>query len=334
MYVKASTSTQDNFNKYVEIASAEFAKYDCELKWFSDRSPRGRLVKFKGKTGLVNARNDIQLDGYTMFADPFFLHSYNLEIGYFKRVAEEVKYYVQYIQHLLDLLTDIIERIPMCEEYVDNACSELMRVYADKGQTVNVSATMSKFAENCDFYYDDEYRPQPCYLFTIDLAGKHYEVGCDYGTLRTDPVDYIISEINRHNKISTRNSKGSGDAQVIQILNEHNIDTTLCQYQLRAQRYERYAEGEYYTRKFKCAGDYLAYFSMLLHSKPTASAFIDYFGSLGEFEEFVESHPTLPDIANTASSGWWGDGDDYIIYLKNLTTGSTLYSAKDLENGD
>ena len=71
---------------------------------------------------------------------------------------------------------------------------------------------------------------------------------------------------------------------------------------------------------------------MFLHKQPTASA-IDYeFGTKADLEGMIKDFPTVSAIANYASSYWWGDDeDDYIIYLKNLTTGKMLYSADEPE---
>ena len=68
---------------------------------------------------------------------------------------------------------------------------------------------------------------------------------------------------------------------------------------------------------------------MILHKQPTAEAIDDYFED--DFKEYIQDYPTVDAIAGHASSHWWGDGDDYIIYLKNLTTGQILYSADGYE---
>ena len=116
-----------------------------------------------------------------------------------------------------------------------------------------------------------------------------------------------------------------------QLLQEHGIDTTPAKYELYAETYERYESGRKYKKKFTCDGDYVAYFSMLLHSKPTYDKLVDYF-SEDELEEFIEENPTVEDIADYASSSWWGDGDDFIIYLKNLNTGEYLYGPEETED--
>ena len=109
------------------------------------------------------------------------------------------------------------------------------------------------------------------------------------------------------------------NAELVQMLKDHDIDTTKAKYELKAQRYERYEEGAIYIKKFTCSGDWLAYFSMQFHRQPNAEEIDDYYGR-EEFEEMVEDYPTIDAILTTASKNWWGDGDDYIIYLKNLTS--------------
>ena len=121
-------------------------------------------------------------------------------------------------------------------------------------------------------------------------------------------------------------------AQIEKILADHGIDTTMNQYELCAQAYERYGRGQVYRKKFKCPGNYLAYFSMEFHAAPTSGRINEYFNNIEDLEYFIEQHPTVKDIAEFAESEWWGDGDDYIYYLKNLTTGEYLYGS--LEEGE
>lgn len=114
---------------------------------------------------------------------------------------------------------------------------------------------------------------------------------------------------------------------VLQILNDANIDTTIHTYELYAEEYERYERGRLYKKTFKCRGDYLAYFSMLLHKSPTVSALGEYFDDTDDFGDFVIHNPTVADMETYAASSWYGDGDDFIIYLKNLDTHETLYQS-------
>lgn len=51
----------------------------------------------------------------------------------------------------------------------------------------------------------------------------------------------------------------------------------------------------------------------------------DYFDN----EEELAEISSIPAIRDTAAMSWWGDGDDFIHYLKNLDTGEMLYQTDD-----
>ena len=87
---------------------------------------------------------------------------------------------------------------------------------------------------------------------------------------------------------------------------------------------ESYPDGNVYTRTFLAPNDYIALFSMTLHCAPTVSNFEDW-GEGEDLLEYLNDHPTYESLLERASADWWGDGDDYIISLENLTTGKTLY---------
>ena len=120
---------------------------------------------------------------------------------------------------------------------------------------------------------------------------------------------------------SSEDTEISTVKELFELLKSRGIDTTKCQYELKAEKYERYEEGEVYTIKFYCPGDYIAYFSMRCHGAPTSSDVLEWNA------EIEDDWITLDDMKDAASQYWWGDGDDYIIYLKNLTTGATLYES-------
>lgn len=129
----------------------------------------------------------------------------------------------------------------------------------------------------------------------------------------------------RYNYI--RSSSNSGSTAIMNLLHEKGIDTTSHNYELRAIGYGRYSDGPTYTKRFRCRGDYLAYFSMRIHEAPTFKNLLeDYaYGDIDELIETIEDHPSVADMKELASSSWYGDGDDEIIYLKNLDTGKLLY---------
>lgn len=127
---------------------------------------------------------------------------------------------------------------------------------------------------------------------------------------------------------STIDSKLTNQS-LVKLLESKGIDTTKAKYELKAQRYERYTDGGIYTLHFTCPGDYLAYFSMAIHKQPNSENIYNYY--FDEFEDILDTYPTVEDIADHASSSWWGDGDDYIIHLKNLTTDEYLYGPEEVE---
>ena len=131
----------------------------------------------------------------------------------------------------------------------------------------------------------------------------------------------IIAQTNDSDVLSNGQS-------LIAFLKSKGIDTTKHKYKLVAERYERYSSGDKYSRTFTCPGDYLAYFSMRLHTGPTIDELLDYFGDSEDFVDFVDSNPSTDAIADHAASCWYGDGDDYIIELANLDTGDVLYDGQ------
>ena len=118
-------------------------------------------------------------------------------------------------------------------------------------------------------------------------------------------------------------------ADVLEVLNRYGIDTTTYKYQLEVETDQIYDGTDSYVKRFTCAGDYLAYFSMKLHKSPTVSNLSDLFsGSIQAFENFVILNPTVEDIAYEAEASWagFGDGSESVVSLKNVSTGSVLYN--------
>ena len=109
------------------------------------------------------------------------------------------------------------------------------------------------------------------------------------------------------------------------ILRDADLWEDLQDYELKAQRYERYDNGAVYTKKFMCPGDWLAFLSMIVHKEPNAKTLREDYYDKESIEELIEECPTVDAIEEYASRNWWGDGDDYIIYLKNLSTNEYLY---------
>ena len=136
-------------------------------------------------------------------------------------------------------------------------------------------------------------------------------------------------EVNAMKKMikATEVNDSVTNKKIVEVLKSHGIDTTLHMYEMMAEGYDRYSEGPNYTIKFKCPGDWFSYFARALHEKPNAESFAEYFGDdIDELISLIEENPTVDDIAEHAGQYWWGDGDDYVYYLKNLDTNKILYS--------
>ena len=103
-------------------------------------------------------------------------------------------------------------------------------------------------------------------------------------------------------------------------------------YELKAQTYDRGPNTSTYTIRFTAPNDWFAFLSMCLHTKPSLEELEDYFGDDGEdLDEMYEEYPSIESMSDLASGAWWGDGDDYIIYLKDLTSGEYLYEGEEQE---
>lgn len=101
-----------------------------------------------------------------------------------------------------------------------------------------------------------------------------------------------------------------------------------------SMRAERYGDDGTYTLRFSAPNDYIALFAMLLHESPSINAMIEYFDDLESIKYYFDEFPTYDDLYKFASESWWGDGDDFIIELKNLNTGETLYEGESNDEVD
>lgn len=115
----------------------------------------------------------------------------------------------------------------------------------------------------------------------------------------------------------------------IQLLNDKGIDTTPHRYELHAQQY---GGDNLYTQRFKCPGDYVAYFAMYLHESVKFDDVFEYFNNNVEnLTNFINEHPDVEAMQEYAAYNWWGDGGDYVFYLKNLDTDEFLYQGDENE---
>jgi len=119
------------------------------------------------------------------------------------------------------------------------------------------------------------------------------------------------------------------NADLKKMLKDADLWEDLQDYELKAQRYERYTNGAVYTKKFMCPGDWLAFLSMRVHKEPNARTLQEDYYVKEDIEEMIEECPTVAAMEDYASRNWWGDGDDYIIYLKNLSTNEYLYGPEE-----
>lgn len=117
---------------------------------------------------------------------------------------------------------------------------------------------------------------------------------------------------------------------VLQKCKQVGIDTTSNNYEMMAERYMRYQEGGNYTIKFSAPGNYFAYMAMYIHQPLNIENILEFIKDyFGDVDDMLADYPTEESMKENAESVWWGDGDDYIFYLKNTTTGDILYQGED-----
>lgn len=130
---------------------------------------------------------------------------------------------------------------------------------------------------------------------------------------------YIHANKIREHEINT-------NAELVEYMKSKGHDTTMSEYELILDDEDRFGTGEgLIVKRFRCPGDYLAYFSLCLAASPTAERLGDYFGWFEEMDKYVDEYPTEEDIEKFAHRAWWGDGGALRLRLKNLTTGDVLY---------
>ena len=174
--------------------------------------------------------------------------------------------------------------------------------------------------DNFEFYHSNEYEMIKEFLACTDSdLSKHFDSSA-------------IDDLNEDASIDEEDvSMKDVLTKIIKKFGNHKY-----KYELIAEGYERYSSGGVYTKTFFAPNDYLALFSMYLHEAPTVSNFEDYMDS-EELYEYFQRYPTYEDLLDMASANWWGDGTDYIISLKNLTTDEILYEGDggyDEDNND
>lgn len=130
---------------------------------------------------------------------------------------------------------------------------------------------------------------------------------------------YITASSNSNYKTSL--------GSVLDALRSKGIDTTKHRYELRADEYY----GDTYTYKFTAPGDWIAYISMRVHKRMNPDEILqvmeDYDWYYEQENYLVNKYTSVKAMKEFASANWYGDGDDDIVYLKNLDTGKYLYGS-------
>lgn len=147
----------------------------------------------------------------------------------------------------------------------------------------------------------------------------------------SEALDIVQTAFDASEDSAPAKSKKLNNAVISDILRAKHIDTSIHHYAMHALRYERYGDEEPYTIKFKCRGDWFAYLSMLMHTSPARDRAMNEWFNEAEFEALVNECPTVEAMRAYATQHWWGDGDDYIIYLQNLDTGEYLYGPQEVD---
>ena len=336
-WIKASKlyPSTEEANNAVAIANEVLRSKNCAMNWEEGyEHPVGILTRFNGDSNVVKDGMPY-FDGYAGYCDLFFFNDYAIanpeKFDVRKEVSESISRYLVMFGKCLTKLKDVVTRIPEAEQYAKETEQEVIDYFTKKGYaSIQIDSTLiDKWGKGIQFYAQPYSDDEPKFKFNILLDGSEYNIACNYTELASGQAsNAITSEINKKIKRSSRSATGNN--LILQILKSHGIDTTRAKYELCARTYDRMESGEKYIEKFTCPGDYLAYFSMHVHANPTLRNMQFYFGEdLSGFEDVVDENPALADIEEYASSNWWGDGDDYIIYLKNLNTGEYLYENED-----
>lgn len=112
-----------------------------------------------------------------------------------------------------------------------------------------------------------------------------------------------------------------------ELINSIGVDTTTHSYELGVEVTDYHGDSRESKKQFRCKGNYLAYFYLILHSDPTLRNIKEYYTDMGELREFVLAYPSEVDIEKFISSSRCASGDrQTYTYLKNLDTEEMLYT--------
>lgn len=323
-YIKASIDSRipEEYLPYLQSIDEYMRANGAEISWgWNGINPFGTLIKFDGSSkNLKDGRPWV--DGYVIWQDR--MHVDSDAIRYYN-LTEYAERYLNNFTANYNALVEIVNKLPETDRRADEIANNLTSQYSLQYPGVHIISELRLMPGGDTFYsrYD-----APEYNFILTIDEKKFEETLDYSTLMSsDAEDRLRAKFDKELR---RAFRPKAQNSISYMLKSHSIDTTPAKYELYAESYERYGSGRKYRKRFTCPGNYIAYLSMVMHEKPTFSAVEDYFGE-GGLEDLLEENPTVNDIADYAAANWWGDGDDFIIYLKNLTTGETLYSAAEEE---
>lgn len=336
--IKASEGSVSNrLRKQLEqITEQAFANQGCEIAIQDPYFDYGGasvcipavITSWKGNP----VRNDAVLyKGYSMSipkfsfmnAPNYFMQSTRYDAAstvseYTKDVERAAKHFVDVLDASYASCIDFIDsQLPEILSDANAVCEKLQNKYsvnADASVIADHGANFKLYGAGIGAGFDSE-------LKYVIKRGQ--DTIAQLSTMVKYPPSNAYKSLSRQIEKAIGNQPALSSKSLVSKLNAKGIDTTNCRYVLKAEEYERYEAGRVYTKTFTCPGDWLAYFSMLLHTKPTYAKLIEYFGE-EEIEDMVDQY-SLQDMKNLASQSWYGDGDDYIILLQNLTTGETLY---------
>ena len=341
-YIRTNAVT--DFGKPHELSDSEIIKiakdvlaeheFSANLHVSTDKELTGMISEYKHQSVAVDEHDNIVVDGYS---------------GTYAKIqvpSEWTNTRDRLIDYLQDLMSDKdrdmnnlflgISRITQMQPYVTEAEIEVADHFKANYPEVKTKLELVLPLEISAYYFKEACPRYNFYAWlapgTGEYQGRYYfsyhEVKS--GEAAATFIEKIEHELsneqlrNQHRSDQHINSR----SEYLNVLRSFDIDTTKSDYELFAESYDN---RKPYKKKFKCNGDYLAYFSMAVHGSPTKAKLDQYFG-IDEFAEIVEAYPTLEDISAVAEQSWFGDGDDYIYYLKNLTTGETLYASEEGKN--
>lgn len=193
-------------------------------------------------------------------------------------------------------------------------------VTLDVADSIIRERVFDRLAQLTGMDYDDIYTK---WLATADtdpdeLQAVMDKTGWSYEKEGAEKADGSLSEAAEDNN--------TGELTMKQVLKKiiDKFGNNRHKYRLTAEGYERYGRGRTYHKTFFAPNDWLALFSMELHERPSVEAFEDYCYP-EDLQKYLDKYPTFEDLLKHASAAWYGDGDDHIISLENLTTGKVLY---------